>query len=157
MWRLLFCRGSAPRSITCSGNPGIDCQSGLPNLSMQGRTCDIFQAVDKIAAFKKKLSVWKDRVGKGVYDMFPLFSSLADESEADLGSMCKLMGTPEPDFANFEEYFPSRSDPGPGNNGCVICSPLQRPIAHNHQLIRINLWSCRLMGGCVLVLIRCNF
>lgn len=85
------------------------------NLSMQGRACDIFQANDKIAAFKKKLSVWKDRVGKGVYDMFPLFSSLADESEADLSPMRKLMREHlSQTLLKFEEYFPSRSDPRTG-------------------------------------------
>lgn len=80
------------------------------NLSMQGKMCDIFQASDKIIGFKKKLSVWKDCVSKGVYDMFPLFSSM--ESKVDLGLMDILMGAHlSQTLLKFKEYFPSQCDP----------------------------------------------
>ncbi len=47
--------------------------------------------------------------------MFPLFSSLAVESEADLGPMRKLMRAHvSQTLPKFKEYFPSRSDPRTG-------------------------------------------
>lgn len=41
------------------------------NLSLQGRDSNILRSHDKIAAFKKKLKLWKARIDNRVLDMFP--------------------------------------------------------------------------------------
>lgn len=85
------------------------------NLSIQGRTGDIFQTSDKIAAFKKKLRVWKDRVERSCFDMFPLFSSLVDEGDLDVSLVGNIIGSHlKQTLLKFEEYFPSQSDPRQG-------------------------------------------
>uniref|UniRef100_A0A3B3RDU7 HAT C-terminal dimerisation domain-containing protein n=1 Tax=Paramormyrops kingsleyae TaxID=1676925 RepID=A0A3B3RDU7_9TELE len=77
------------------------------NLSIQVRTCDIFQANDKIMAFKKKL--WTNRVNRGVFDMFGCLSSLADEG-VDLGEVPAVIAQHLTEtLHHFNLYFPSKS------------------------------------------------
>ncbi|XP_060772998.1 SCAN domain-containing protein 3-like [Neoarius graeffei] len=79
------------------------------NLSIQGQACDIFQANDKIMAFKKKLSVWTNRVNRGVFDMFGCLSSLADEG-VDLGQVpAVIVQHLTETLRHFDSYFPSKS------------------------------------------------
>jgi len=39
-------------------------------LSLQGKNCDIFTSNDKIESFIKKISIWKSRVEKKLFEMF---------------------------------------------------------------------------------------
>lgn len=85
------------------------------NLSIQGHTGDIFQTSDKIAAFKKKLRVWKDRADRSCFDMFPSFSLLVDENKVDVSHVGNIIGSHlKQTLQKFEDYFPTQSDPRQG-------------------------------------------
>ncbi|XP_060798250.1 sodium channel subunit beta-2 [Neoarius graeffei] len=60
-------------------------------------------------AFKKKLSVWTNRVNRGVFDMFGCLSSLADEG-VDLGQVPVVIAQRLTEtLRHFDSYFPSKS------------------------------------------------
>lgn len=63
------------------------------NLSMQGRASYIFQANDTIAAFKKKLGIWRDRVDRGISICWPCSQLWLMRVVWTWFTMRKLMGS----------------------------------------------------------------
>ena len=62
-----------------------DIFSGLNDLciSLQGRETDVISSVEKITAFKRKLTLWLKRVPKGSFDHFSKFNELRESMEVD--------------------------------------------------------------------------
>ena len=49
------------------------------NISMQGRSENILSSTDKLAAFEKKIRLWKDRANSGNFSMFPSVQTSSNE------------------------------------------------------------------------------
>ena len=52
-------------------------------ISLQGQETDIILSMEKITAFKWKLTLWLKRVPKSSFDHFPKFNELRESMEAD--------------------------------------------------------------------------
>ena len=50
------------------------------NLSLQGKMTTLFKLADKVAAFNDKFKYWKQRVNKGVFDMFQILAETLEDS-----------------------------------------------------------------------------
>uniref|UniRef100_A0A8C5A3P1 DUF4371 domain-containing protein n=1 Tax=Gadus morhua TaxID=8049 RepID=A0A8C5A3P1_GADMO len=50
------------------------------NSSMQGRNTYAFQLYDRMEGFVKKIRKWKERVGEGIFSMFPSVDELGDSA-----------------------------------------------------------------------------
>ena len=51
--------------------------------SLQGQGTDVISSMEKITAFKWKLTLWLKRVPKGSFDHFPKFNELRETMEVD--------------------------------------------------------------------------
>lgn len=71
------------------------------NKSMQGLSSSILTYTDKIAAFTSKLKLWRSRVEKGVWDMFP--SLCVNDGERIRETVHTHLGAL---IQKFHEYFP---------------------------------------------------
>ena len=63
----------------------VDIFSAVNNLciSRQGQGTDVISSMEKITAFKRKLTLWLKRVPKGSFDHFPKFNELRESMEVD--------------------------------------------------------------------------
>jgi hypothetical protein len=50
------------------------------NTSLQGQTANILLLHNKITALVKKISIWKQKVVKGIIDMFPWTNDFIEEN-----------------------------------------------------------------------------
>lgn len=50
------------------------------NSSMQSRNTHAFQLYDRMEGFIKKIRKWKERVGEGIFSMFPSVDELGDSA-----------------------------------------------------------------------------
>lgn len=77
------------------------------NLSLQGRDSNILKTHDKIAAFKKKLSLWKARISTRILDMFPTLSDyICNNSSIDVDLIiCDVGNHLDALSHHFDEYF----------------------------------------------------
>lgn len=74
------------------------------NESMQGPSSSILTYMDKITAFTSKLKLWRSRVEKGVWDMFPsLCGVCANDGERIRDTVHSHLGAL---IQKFHEYFP---------------------------------------------------
>ena len=69
MWICCFFRNDLWLSKLCYLSDTFAKLNDL-NLSLQGKNCDIFTSNDKIESFIKKISIWKSRVEKNLFEMF---------------------------------------------------------------------------------------
>lgn len=77
------------------------------NLSLQGRDSNILQSHDKIAAFKKKLNLWKARINNRVFDMFPVLDDyITNNSLFNVDAIiCDIRQHLESLAEHFDAYF----------------------------------------------------
>ncbi|XP_061598837.1 SCAN domain-containing protein 3-like isoform X5 [Cololabis saira] len=82
------------------------------NISLQGRTSNIFVVANKVKAFKRKLALWTKRTQEKRMDMFPLLSDILEEfphvniSDSVSQHLSQLA-------EKFDDYFPE--DPREGH------------------------------------------
>jgi len=50
------------------------------NSSMQGRNTHAIQLYDRMEGFLKKIGRWRERVGEGIFSMFPSVDELGDSA-----------------------------------------------------------------------------
>ena len=79
---------------------------------MQGKNSNVFSHADKVDGFKKKLDLWRTRVERGVFDMFPLLCQVMDNSLATNITPVVVEHLTSLN-ARFGDYFPT--DPRIGN------------------------------------------
>jgi len=76
------------------------------NLSLQGLDSNILRSQDKIAAFKKKLGLWKTRINTSL-DMFPTLSDYINNNPSIKADMiiCDIGKHLDALSQHFDEYF----------------------------------------------------
>uniref|UniRef100_A0A670Z1R0 DUF4371 domain-containing protein n=1 Tax=Pseudonaja textilis TaxID=8673 RepID=A0A670Z1R0_PSETE len=81
------------------------------NLSLQGKMTTFFKLADKVAAFKAKLELWRQRVNTGIFDMFHIVAGIMEETEFG-PSFTQLVHDHLFQLSKeFEHYFPIAKDP----------------------------------------------
>jgi hypothetical protein len=77
------------------------------NTSLQGETANILLLHNKITAFAKKISIWKQKVVNGNIDMFPLTNDFIEENELGLEVIKNvILSHLTALVTQFEKYFP---------------------------------------------------
>lgn len=78
------------------------------NTSLQGKDSSMLKTTDKIAAFKKKLRIWKTRVHNKCCDMFELLSGFLNENNMTIDDLATDVFDHLSALAEyFDKYFPT--------------------------------------------------
>jgi hypothetical protein len=81
------------------------------NTSLQGETAHILLLHNKITAFVKKISIWKQKVVNGNSDMFPWTNNFIEENELGLEVIKNVnLSHLTTLVTQFEKYFPTDWD-----------------------------------------------
>ena len=76
------------------------------NMSLQGKDSNILKTTDKIIAFKKKLRIWKTRVGNKCCDMFELLTEFLGENSMPINDLSTDVFNHLSSLAEyFDKYF----------------------------------------------------
>ena len=91
-------------------------------ISLQGRGTDVISSVEKITAFKWKLTLWLKRVPEGSFDHFPKFNELRESMEVDKNVLSDIKDHLSSLRSKFDFIFPAEK---------VVPSWVQNPFLVN--------------------------
>ena len=97
------------------------------NISLQGKKCNIYTFKDRIEAFIKKLTIWKNRTDDGNLEMFAATDDyLTEKNLSNLMIVKVIVGHLKSLQTHFRQYFPTDIDPG---KECWIREPFVRQLS----------------------------
>ena len=76
-------------------------------ISLQGQGTDVISSMEKITAFKWKLTLWLKRVPKGSFDHFSKFNELRESMEVDKNELSDIENHLTSLKSKFDSIFPA--------------------------------------------------